>query len=718
MEGNDVKNWSATWITDGRFAGLNPLQVLHKADAENENYHHADDLKNQHMLVRKTFETGTCRPAWIDISGDDYYKLYINGKFVGQGPAPSYHFAYNYNRFDVEEYLREGENVIAVHVYYQGEINRVWNSGDYRQGMICELWVDGVLAAASDSSWRYARAREFCGTDTTGFATYYLENIDNRLRQSGWKEPGFDDSAWDHVCEKPDHDYTFQRQITPPVQVYAVRPKSVERLGTDAWLIDFGKEITGSLGLSAEGARGGEKIRLLYGEELEGGHVRYDMRCKCKYEEELILAKGPNGLENFDYKAFRYAEVIDPAGCVDHAGFFATVRHYPIAREAVLETSSGKLDAIWKICANGVRCGAQEGYLDCPTREKGQYLGDLTITANAQIYLSGDLRMYKKALVDFAHSARICPGFMAVAPGSFMQEIADFSLLWPHQLLTYYRHTGDRAFLSEMYPYAQGIVDYFKRFARADGLLENVTEKWNLVDWPEPARDGYDFTLKPGGEFGCHNVLNAFYYGAVKNLQEIREILELPADPRECRALKDAFIAAFYHRETGLFTDTETSAHSAFHANVLPLYFDLTPDTERAVRFIREKGMCCSVYFSYFLLKALTNHGQHKLAYELITSEGLCSWYNMVREGASCCFEAWGKEMKWNTSLCHPWASSPVIVLVEDIFGIRRQSPGGDFCLCEPHIPEELTSVRLDLPDRERVLRFRHEKGHSALEKQ
>ena len=34
---------------------------------------------------------------------------------------------------------------------------------------------------------------------------------------------------------------------------------------------------------------------------------------------------------------------------------------------------------------------------------------------------------------------------------------------------------------------------------------------------------------------------------------------------------------------------------------------------------------------------------------------------------ATTCFEAWGKDQKWNTSLCHPWASAPISVLAEDI---------------------------------------------------
>ena len=38
------------------------------------------------------------------------------------------------------------------------------------------------------------------------------------------------------------------------------------------------------------------------------------------------------------------------------------------------------------------------------------------------------------------------------------------------------------SFLKEMYPVAEGLEKYFKKYERPDGLLENVREKWNLVD--------------------------------------------------------------------------------------------------------------------------------------------------------------------------------------------------------------------------------------------
>ncbi len=90
-------------------------------------------------------------------------------------------------------------------------------------------------------------------------------------------------------------------------------------------------------------------------------------------------------------------------------------------------------------------------------------------------------------------------------------------------------------------------------------------------------------------------------------------------------------------------------------------------DEQKIADFIMERKLSCGVYIAYFVLKSLCRVKRYEDALSLITSEDENSWYNMVREGADCCFEAWGKDKKWNTSLCHPWACAPLSVLVEDI---------------------------------------------------
>ncbi|KRF10251.1 hypothetical protein ASG89_01580 [Paenibacillus sp. Soil766] len=422
------------------------------------------------------------------------------------------------------------------------------------------------------------------------------------------------------------------------------------------------------------------------------------------------------------YKTFRYVEVISPKAVVDIRAVSAVVRHYPqlLSSYAVFKSQDPILQGIWDICDRALRNCTQESYLDCPSREKGQYLGDNTVIGHAHLYLSGDSRMWKKALHEFALSSAVCPGLMAVVPGNLMQEIADFSCQWPMQLLTYYKLTGDRAFLLDMLPYAEGVVAYFNCYQREDGLIEHVKEKWNLVDWPDNLRDGYDFPLTRPVSDGCHAVMNAWYVGAIRAVQDIKDILAIAYDD-VLPALKQAFRHAFYCPEAHVFADSKLTKHASLHANVLSLLFGLAPEeaVPAIVALIRHKRFSCGVYMSYFVLKSLAKAGEYELIYELIMSDDERSWQNMLREGATT-DEAWGKEQKWNTSLCHAWASSPIPVLIEEIFGLTLVSEECKSYVCERKLPSGLKpfELQLTLPAGRLMLSYDGSKLEHRLERE
>jgi hypothetical protein len=305
----------------------------------------------------------------------------------------------------------------------------------------------------------------------------------------------------------------------------------------------------------------------------------------------------------------------------------------------------------------------QENFVDCPTREKGQYLGDVSVAARAHAVLTGDTKMMKKAITDFCNSCFICEGMMAVSTSSLMQEIADYSLQFPAQVLWVYKVDGDLEFLKFAEPYATKVYNYFLQYMRDDCLIEKVCDKWNLVDWPANLRDGYDFPLtRPIGE-GVHNVLNAFWCGFLQAIDEIYRILGFKPTGKTELAI-DSFIKCFYSEDSGLFCDSAEHTHSAVHSNILPLLFGIGSNEchERIVKLIEKKGLSSmGVYMAYFALAALKKQGEYELAKKLI-GDHTC-WLNMLSEGATTTFEAWGKEQKWNTSLFHPWATAPLIIL-------------------------------------------------------
>lgn len=687
-------NFNGKWLCDERFLNLEPMNMFHKNhDRERDRElkkAHPDDLKNVHILIKKEFEV--IAGAWDEIklifSADDYAKIKINGQLAAIGPCQGYYFNYYYNEIEIKKYLKDGKNLIEAEVFYSGLVSRAHNSGDFRMGFVADIFgiknSEKELILSTDESWKYTVLKAYTSKVNITNNTQFIEDYDSRL------EP-IESDFIPCVSKKTDHVFSDSPAVT--LQFYEVKPESCEKLENGGYFYDIGHEITGHLKITATG-KSGSKVRILCAEELDDSDVKvkYRTRCDCNYDDTWTLAEGTNSIEQFEYKGFRYFTLIPDDG-VEINDVSVTVRHFPIDDKAcTIESNDEILNAVFEICKNGAKYGSQDVYVDCPQREKGQYAGDSTVTSASNVWLTGDHRLLKKAMIDQALSAVACPGLLCISPGSEMQEIADYTYQYPILALRHYLMTKDIEFLKENYKTCLGIKEYTNKYLREDGLIVDLNDKWNLVDWPRNLRDGYDFHEAGVDETKDyisnipHNVVNAFYVGFLFGVEEIEKILGIESDNTAAKTA-EAFNKVFLDRETGLYKDSEVSKHSALHSNIVPLFYGFAPkeNHERIADFIMEKKLCCGVYMSYFLLKALINAGRYDDAYSLITSQDENSWYNMVREGGTACFEAWGKDKKWNTSLCHPWASAPVSVLLEDILGLSLDGSRG-----KSHLPKGL----------------------------
>ena len=107
-------NKSAKWITSEEFLALLPDEKIFHKEINSYKPVYDEKLWNSHVLFRNKFNLSSTDNCKISISADDYYFLYINGKFVCSGPAPGYPWHYYYNEIDISEFTVIGENTIAV----------------------------------------------------------------------------------------------------------------------------------------------------------------------------------------------------------------------------------------------------------------------------------------------------------------------------------------------------------------------------------------------------------------------------------------------------------------------------------------------------------------------------------------------------------------------------------------------------------------------------
>lgn len=662
-----MRQFQGKWITDREFFELSPRTVFHRQLQKVELP--CGEHRNRHILFRKKWVLSQ-KPneAKIYISADDYYKLYINGRFAGQGPAPSYHFQYNYNVIDVTELLREGENTLAVHTLYQGLINRVWVSGDNRHGLILDLVCDGETALCSDETFLTHPHSGYRELSTVGYQTQFMEEYDSAAAEVGFERPDFDDSAWEPARRHVLDDHTLTEQKTSMLTFELVEPRELRREG-ERLFVDFGANYVGYLCARVRG-RSGRTITVRQGQELseEDGRVRYQLRANCIYEETWLTGEGESILDQFDYKSFRYAELLLPTG-IEMIEIYLNARHYPFALAAKMReeyAENADLRRIWELCVHTQKYGVQEVIQDCMEREKGFYVGDGCYTALTHMLLTGDDGMARKLIDDGFSSAFITDGLVTCLNCSFMQEIAEYPLMLVYLVLWHYRLTGDRAYLKQNYSKVTALLDCYRRDYERDGLLSRL-DKWCVVEWPKSFQDGYAVDIREGQI--CeepHVSINAYYIEAIRTANRMAKELGVPAY-RDDQPLLTAFWRAFYLPDRRLFRDGIATDHVSIVGNTFPFALGLCPDGEcetRIAEMIRSRGIHeLSLFCAFLALQGFVRMRRIDAVKELLLDSE--AWLRMLREGATTTFEGWGKDSKWNTSLFHLTFSYAAVFLVE-----------------------------------------------------
>jgi hypothetical protein len=115
---------------------------------------------NQTVIARKSVQFDKPRQGLMRITADSFYRLYVNGQWVADGPARCWPEHFQYDVLDVSNYLRDGMNHLEV-------VARYYGVGDFHKvpkqpGLLAQLDVaaaDGrSTCCTSDDSWMVAEA--------------------------------------------------------------------------------------------------------------------------------------------------------------------------------------------------------------------------------------------------------------------------------------------------------------------------------------------------------------------------------------------------------------------------------------------------------------------------------------------------------------------------------------------------------------------------------
>ncbi|URM94014.1 glycoside hydrolase family 78 protein [Actinomadura madurae] len=616
------------------------------------------------------------------IAGLGYYKLYLNGKRVGDHELDPAFTVYDktvlYTTYDVTKALRAGDNALGVSLgrgYYAMAKPGEWNDSPWHSDPKLKLELDityedgSTQQVTSDGGWKAADG------PTRTESVLYGETYDARLEQPGWNRPGFDDAAWKPALAVTAPKGTLRAAAFPPIKVTGRLPvKRVTAPRDGIRVHDFGTPTAGWARVAMRGPAGAV-VSITYGEKLRSDGT-VDNAGLQSYSYTL---KG-DGLESYrpsySYNGFRYVQVDAPAG-VTVASVQGERVHTAVTATGGFTSSSRLLNRYHDAQANTTLNNLHSIPTDTPMYEKRPYAADAHLTADSAI-ASFDMRNFYENWMrthrddqnpdgTLGHTVPATVGAKGVTDpvwsASFV--LINWDLYW------YY---GDIRPLADNYGAMKKWLDHYEQTIAKTG---HIYTGFSYGDW-----------LAPGAAFppeGTRLVGTAYIYKTATTMAQIARALGHGGDAAHFDALAaktaSAFNATFFDTSAKAYYDDRSAGYRQT-SNLLPLSFGLVSKADRAavlanlVNDIRTRGdhLNTGALGTKIILPVLTDSGNGDLAYKVATNPTYPGWgYWFQALGATTMWEEWQ-----NTSRSHDHAFMGTVDdwLYQRVAGIEPAAPG------------------------------------------
>jgi hypothetical protein len=486
-------------------------------------------------------------------------------------------------------------------------------------------------------------------------------------------------------------------------------PATVPAHTTATILIDGGAMTTAYPEISF-GRGKGATVRLTYAEALvdargdKGNRNETANRSIVGLTDRIMPDGGAHrAWSSLWWRAWRYlqVEVTTASEPLDLEALSARYSGYPFRERASIDVGDPAVARIWEVGTRTARMNAHETYMDCAYWEQLQYIGDTRIQALISYVEFGDDRLARQAL-DAYDQSRISEGLtQSRYPSALEQVIPTFSLLWIGMVHDYWLYRPDHGSLAGWVPHTRGVIDWYARHQRPDGLL-GIMPWWNYGDWTKD----FDFGVPPQDADGGSALLSLYYAAALRDAADLEEDQGNAglADAYRQRAagIVKAVFNLCWDAPRGLVADTPAHRHFSEQTNSLAVLLDAVPrDAQaavmRAVLAHRPPGAPvpgpgefspASIYFRFYVARALDHAG---LADLYLGSLG--PWRSMLDMGLT----TWAETAEPTRSDDHAWSAHPNYDLLTLVAGIRPASPGFRTVLVEPHLAG-LTGLNARMP--------------------
>ena len=746
------KPWNAQWITG-------PGIPINRWNA-------SSDLTLKEYGVfkfRKTIELKSKPTSFvIHVSGDNRYKLLVNGKQVSQGPARGDLYFWNFETLDVAQYLNAGSNTVAAVVWNDGR-HKPEAQITYLTAFILQGNTEAEEVLNTNDTWKTIKDESYQPLSVR-VPGYYVagpgELVDMNKQVKGWDKPAYDDSKWvkartigpgatkDFAVNStgwmlvpsplPQMEMTAQRLLSTRkaegVQVPAGFPAGKMKVTIPAntrasILLDQGF-LTNAYPTLIFGGGRNASISMAYSEGL---YIRKDENIsgfrvpllpkgnRNEVDGKVFIGKADSllsdGTANQEYtplwwRTYRYIKLTvntkaEPLVIDDVYGTFTG---YPFVNNAKLQTSNPEMGKMLDIGWRTARLCAFETYMDCPYYEQLQYIGDARIQALVSMYNAGDDRLARYGLTLMDHS-RIAEGItLSRYPTDLHQQIPTFSLWWIAMLHDYYMYRPDSLFIKDKLAGARQVLSFFEKYQQADGSLKDVPY-WVFTDWAQGKK--WNFGMAPKGSKGESSILDLQLLWVYQLASELEDQLGLKDLARlytkRAEQLKKTIQLKYWDSGKNLYADTEDKDAFSQHANSLAILSGVISSdkaTALAGKMLADTTLVpASIYFKFYLHQALVKAG---------LGNDYIKWLDKWRENMKLGLTTWAETSDVTTSRsdCHAWGSSPNIEFYRTVLGIDSDAPGFSKIKIKPHLGSiENISGEMPHPNGKISVKYKLQKG-------
>ncbi|MEE6273450.1 family 78 glycoside hydrolase catalytic domain [Georgenia sp. MJ206] len=639
------------------------------------------------------------------VAGSHTYELWIDGERADRGQSFAYPGEHYYQTTDVTDLL-DGRDTVAV-----GALLHWYGSGQGRPavepGLLVRIeveYADGTeQVVVSDGSWKVAEGPYLQAGRRNGEGEW-IEHLDATRVIEGWETTGFDDAGWDDAVVIGTHPTAPFTALTGQLtRMEETEVPAAELLVADDGTVvaDFGVVIPARPVVQFDEGVEGRVVPMRASYELaDNGRVSTSGVATqgTTMTFPYTQVDGAQEFRAFTHLGFRYLEIPDAGEDIALEDVSAVVVHteMPEREHATFASSDETLDEVWDLMVRSALYSVQEAFVDTPTREKGQFLGDFVDISYATMGAFGERAHTQQGIREFLNSAdRFWSSgadlgrYNAVYPnGDGKRDIPDYALMFVDGVWRYYTETGDRALLAEAYPYMRQTADYVLRHIPAEGptagLVTQLTGgsgayQYGIVDWPEHGRFGYDMAA------AARTTINAQGVDVLRDVARMAEALGETEEAAGYGAAGDALAATMNERlrrldgvyVDGLAADGRQSTHAGQHSTSYAIAHGVAPaeDLPALAEHIAGMGMRQGPMTAHWLLQALSDAGDDDAVLARLTDAEDYGWANILAQGGTFTWESWELSGSAN-SASHGWGAQALVDVQQTLLGVRTAAPG------------------------------------------